>query len=269
MNWMPGAHHTLVQGRSGKARRGTHKPTLILHTTETARKHALSGGGRFPNYTSPPHVTFDPSSGETHQHVPFGLASYAVWNEAVERAANVYQVELIANAADVPNYDDNWYRNLAGLVSFFTTHMGVPPVFADFTVMRYGRNAPQGSAPSIGGISRGIMGHAHVPDHPGGSGERHWDPGHMNVQKVQRFMQQVTPSHDAPIPYADLHPSTHPHTEEYMPTELWHLMIDSLYAARPDQFKGDKEYWKSLDPHSPEWADWFAAFARALTTPKP
>ena len=50
-----------------------------------------------------------------------------------------------------------------------------------------------------------------------------------------------------------------------MPTQQWHAMIDSLFEGRPDEFQGDPNYWKQLDPDSAEWRDFFAAFTRAIT----
>lgn len=54
--------------------------------------------------------------------------------------------------------------------------------------------------------------------------------------------------------------------EDTMPTEQWHQMIDALFAGRPDEFTGNPDYWKNEVPKdSPEWADFWAAFVRAIS----
>ena len=47
-----------------------------------------------------------------------------------------------------------------------------------------------------------------------------------------------------------------------MPTEQWHQMIDALFAT--PFFNGDPNYWKTLDPDSPEWADFWRAYVDIL-----
>ena len=51
-----------------------------------------------------------------------------------------------------------------------------------------------------------------------------------------------------------------------MPRQQWEQLIDALFAGRPDEFVGDPDYWKTLDPDSPDWAtDFFPAFVRAIS----
>jgi len=50
-----------------------------------------------------------------------------------------------------------------------------------------------------------------------------------------------------------------------MPRQQWEQMIDALFEGRPDMFRGDPDYWKTLDPNSPEWADFFAAMVKAIS----
>jgi len=53
--------------------------------------------------------------------------------------------------------------------------------------------------------------------------------------------------------------------EDIMPKVNWDQMIDSLFIGRPDEFQGSPDYWKSLDPNSPEWVDFWAAFVRVIS----
>ena len=53
--------------------------------------------------------------------------------------------------------------------------------------------------------------------------------------------------------------------EDGMPKQQWNQMIDALFAGRPDMFQGNPNYWKELDPESPEWNDFWAAFVRAIS----
>jgi hypothetical protein len=56
-----------------------------------------------------------------------------------------------------------------------------------------------------------------------------------------------------------------PVEEDGMPQEQWHQLIDALFAGRPDMFKGNPSYWKTLDSSSSEWADFWNAFVRAIS----
>ncbi len=47
-----------------------------------------------------------------------------------------------------------------------------------------------------------------------------------------------------------------------MPKQQWDQMIDSMFAA--GIMLGDPEYWKRMDPDSPEWVDFWRAFATAI-----
>lgn len=53
--------------------------------------------------------------------------------------------------------------------------------------------------------------------------------------------------------------------EDMMPTQQWHQFIDALFTGRPDEFHGDPGYWKTLDPDSPEWTDFWAAVVRVIS----
>ena len=50
-----------------------------------------------------------------------------------------------------------------------------------------------------------------------------------------------------------------------MPQEQWHQLIDALFVGAPDEYTGDPNYWKEMDPSSPEWIDFWAAFVRVIS----
>lgn len=50
--------------------------------------------------------------------------------------------------------------------------------------------------------------------------------------------------------------------DDGMPQQQWHQMIDALFAT--PYFEGDPQYWKDLDPDSPEWVDFWRAYVEIL-----
>ena len=52
--------------------------------------------------------------------------------------------------------------------------------------------------------------------------------------------------------------------DELMPVQQWHQLIDALFEARPEEFRGSADYWKGLDPEDYEWADFFGALVEVL-----
>ena len=54
-----------------------------------------------------------------------------------------------------------------------------------------------------------------------------------------------------------------------MPRQQWHQMIDALFIGRPDMFKPPApvgpDYWKTLNPDSSEWKDFWNAFVKAIS----
>ena len=49
-----------------------------------------------------------------------------------------------------------------------------------------------------------------------------------------------------------------------MPTQQWHQLIDALFEGASDVYKGSPDYWKQLDPDSPEWQDFWKAFVTLI-----
>lgn len=158
------------------------KPKVVLHTTETLG---------MPNYSAPPHMTFyaQRDTRLLYQHIGFDKAAYSMRDNALEDDKFMYQIEMIGYAQNVPNYDDTFYQNVAWLLKWFNEEMGVPLEFADFSVMRYGATAPQRMNDATVRAFSGILGHAHV----GINVDTHWDPGRLDVAKVESFLTTPPP----------------------------------------------------------------------------
>lgn len=85
------------------------------------------------------------------------------------------------------------------------------------------------------------------------AGDQIWKWLGWSIGDTMHFEIDVPPGH------------TQPAMEDLMPTQQWHQMIDALFIGRPDKFHGDPDYWKTLDPDSSEWTDFFAAFVNAIS----
>ena len=179
--WHPDADRRPVTGRPGKKwDGGTGNPKYLFHTTEITT--------RWPNYMAPPHLTLNPWTGELRQHVAFNLAAYAVRSSRVDAMRFVYQVEHWGKAKLVPTYPDHWYENVAELIRWFHDNLGVPIIFDDFTNLRYG---PLGSRLPYDDVDTfaGIIGHGRV----GRGIDTHWDPGALDVPRLEAMLDTVTP----------------------------------------------------------------------------
>ncbi len=195
--WHPDAERYPVPDRPGKPWvGGSGNPKLVLHTWEFT--------GRWPNYGPAPHLTlwprpFSPTP-QLRQHIPFDRAAYSMRNNAAEDDRNTWQIEIAGRARDTHNYPDEWYEDVANAIRFFTTDLAVPAVFADFTTMRSGWDAPQRLTYRQWDQFAGILGHGHAPaERPDGTlppdvadREAHWDPGRIDAPRLQRFLEEDT-----------------------------------------------------------------------------
>jgi len=59
-------------------------------------------------------------------------------------------------------------------------------------------------------------------------------------------------------------PPTPVEPEEYMPKTQWEQMVRALFALN-QELRGDPEYWLQLPEDSPEWEDFWAAFANQVS----
>lgn len=231
----PGSQSARLAAYPGKPwSGGSLKPKLVLHSTETRG---------LPNYTSPPHLTANLDRVLFYQHVPFDRAAYSIRSSAVESLRYVYQVELIGYAADIPNYSDRWYAELSKMIAWFTANLGVPRVFADFSVMQAGATAPQRMTLTAVDSFSGVLGHGHV----GRGIDTHWDPGKLDVARLETVGPPPPSNMEAAnMAYADT-----------LSTEDWVMLLApsdidrhfDLGIQQPDTEDG-RTYWKGLIPRS-------------------
>ncbi len=186
--WHPDAKKQIFSAKGKPWHTGTGgsgKPKYLDHMTETRG---------FPNYKAPPHMTTNLFTGELRQHIPFNLAAYAVRDGLVDIMKFVYQIEHIGYSALVRGYPDIWYKNKADLMMWFHLNLGVPLQFADFSIMRYGQWAKQRMNRAEVDAFSGILGHAHV----GRGRDTHWDPGKLDIDRLQTFL--IVPPPPEPPP---------------------------------------------------------------------
>ncbi len=171
--WMPTAH------RGGHRNYRRSNPLLVLHTRESPRV-----GGTYP---WPPHMSIDLTTGVVHQHVEFSRSAYALAHSEPNRRGGrpTYQVEIVGYARDVPHYPDAWYAALADLVAWFHHNLGVPIAFPKPFAGSdaYGVHGSVRSRTAADWESlTGVVGHQHAFDN------RHWDPGRLDVVKLEHFL---------------------------------------------------------------------------------
>lgn len=96
-----------------------------------------------------------------------------------------------------------------------------------------------------------------------------WNPETRVLGHKEWTRRKVDPRwswHGEPDSMEDIRRDTVVLMEEHlMPRILWEQLIDALFEGRPDEFQGDSGYWKTLDPASDEWTDFFNAFVRAIS----
>ncbi len=256
--WHPDALRYPVKRRPGKPfSGGSGKVKLVLHSTET---------GGLPSYTSPPHITadFHKVAAPLWQHIPFDLAAYSIRSSRAEELHTVIQVELIGRAHLVPDYPDLWYQNLASFLEWCHQNLEVPLSFADFTIMRYGRLAPQRMRLREVDDFTGILGHAHV----GRFIDTHWNPGRLDVPRLKSFLKPhepppPPPTLDVNMAYADTLTTT-----EWVAT-LRNPDIDQLFdlgVHSPDTPEA-RNYWKTMRTFNatPQWLEAWENFRRTTS----
>lgn len=187
-------------GKTGLTYATTANPKLCLHTTETKG---------FPNYSWPPHITFNPSENTGRQHVTGTKGAYALRSPGGGESPNyqgglVFQIEIIGYAADTDTYPDWWYQNLAALIVDVCEDWNIPQTFhpkgfSDTNV--YGENGKNRITWDQYRTFSGILGHQHVP------ANTHWDPGALDIVRLLEYMGGTAPDPEGeamfPLRYKD------------------------------------------------------------------
>lgn len=165
-------------------------PVLVLHATEGT---SLAGARRtMAANRSMSHWLGDPATGEFEQLVsPTGAArSLRNMTGGVEtnNRGRVFQLEIVGRAAEVPTYNDQWYRTLAewviGLCERHNIPRRFPHPFAGNEAYGLRGRVRMSNAEWL--ACSGIVGHQHVPENT------HWDPG-----DISRLIPLVTPKENS------------------------------------------------------------------------
>lgn len=94
----------------------------------------------------------------------------------------VYQLEIVGYAAEVPKYNDDWYRWLGNVVTSLSKEWGFPLRFP----YEFDGSSAYGTRGSVRLTNQewlnvsGIIGHQHVPENT------HWDPG--KIDKLEQYV---------------------------------------------------------------------------------
>ncbi len=161
---------------------------ILLHTTE---------GGSWPDYrdgATTPNLTYHPGKRRWRQHLPLNRSARALVDDpstAVrENRDNVVQVEIICSCD--PDYaakhrllrahqlSDESLRDLGEFLAFMARGYRVPLVAAPkwLPYPKSAGNSPVRMNGKCFDAFRGVLGHMHA------SGNRHGDPGDLNVQRI-------------------------------------------------------------------------------------
>ena len=176
--WFPGAEW--VGTKAGKKWVGTTNPIVVLHTLE------FLGWPNPEKWDAPSHLVCNPWTNEIRQYVRMDKAAYSVRDNPLEDDYPTWQVELWGKAAFVPKYNDEWYRGVASLCKTFNKVYDIPLNFADFSIMQGGEYAPQRLTDESVRLFTGFLGHGHM----GRGVDEHWDPGKLDVPRLERFLEE-------------------------------------------------------------------------------
>lgn len=152
----------------------------IWHTTEGS---SIAGAeSAYRSHGGWPHATWDPRSGEIHQHIDADESAASVMNQAGGVETNRYgalQIEVVAQAAH-PFTDLDELEGLDRIMEWLRAN-GVPdrwPAGAPLAYPEsYGFNNPQRDA-QLWVSTPGHYGHSQVPEND------HGDPGAIDIDKI-------------------------------------------------------------------------------------
>jgi hypothetical protein len=187
--WLPeGAHwdlnieHHPLPGGTGPMTGGGNK--LTLHTTESPREWIDAAIAQFGAGNGTPHLSIGWRKGFRFpvlaQFLPFDEYAKTLEHPAgtpETNRANAVQIEICDRAAESGDWDDNWYKALANVVTLTQHRIDIPS--------KCPRSFPGVRYSGAGWVkAAGIVGHCHVPNNS------HWDPGKFKRNKLLGFMAQ-------------------------------------------------------------------------------
>lgn len=162
--WHPAAQR-VQHSDAGPFTGGGH--ALVWHTTQTTGLPDYGG--------SSPHFTIDPASGRLWQHIPINRAARAL-KAGGPNFWNKIQVEIIGYAEHSQDWSDSEYAHLARLARWIERNAGVPRRCG----VTFSRTPHRLSMDEFRAYA-GHCGHQHAPAE---TGETHWDPGAMRIEKI-------------------------------------------------------------------------------------
>ena len=166
--------------------------TLVLHTTEgstiAGAVATMKANRSWSNWVC------DPATGGlmTLTDSERGDRSLRNLSGGVEtnNRPGVWQLEIVGFAANVPIYDEDWYRTLGRIIVDICNSKAIPKVFPHpFTDdAGYGTNGAVRLTAAQWSACEGIVGHQHVPEN------LHWDPG--RIDRVIPYVTGDSMAHD-------------------------------------------------------------------------
>jgi hypothetical protein len=178
----------------------------VIHTTESKGLYSPDTSSYWGNPYWP-NATIDTSG--IYQHIPANLGSYALAHEygSETNRADAIQCEVMWQAAD-GDWPDALLANLADWITWVSgpSVANVPLVFAE--MFREGAVVASVDSPIRFGDSEwtnyhGWCGHSNIP-----SGNDHWDPGRLPVDRLNALLSppqedDLTPDQDAKLTKLD------------------------------------------------------------------
>lgn len=168
----PGAIDNPIKGRDGLTFSPGAPLRLVIHATVTKG---------LPRYTSPPHLTIDPATGDVWQHVDLDKGSYALLHPSGTPETNrmgALQIEIIDKDGNASEWSKS--KPLAQMLQWFVAEFPIRrtphPEFS--TSACYGPKSSCRMLADEWALFDGICGHQHVPDN------YHWDPGPVDVDAL-------------------------------------------------------------------------------------
>lgn len=193
---------------------------VVTHSTESDPGTCEAVARYLVEMGYEPHEVFDPSNGDGAILLPVTSPGKALVNlpggVETNRRGDVYQIEIVARAVDVPNYDDVWYERLRVRLTEICAMTGAPYVFPlpfQPYPQSYGKNLVRMTYDEWL-VFEGICGHQHVPEND------HGDPGALDITRLQ------PPAKDDDMPdyiIRDARDSNHPWIAVYPDGGLRHI----------------------------------------------
>ena len=200
---------------------------LVLHTTEGT---SFSGAKSWLTETGNlSHWLCDPKTGVIDTLLESNKPGRSLKNLSggveTNNRPGVYQMEIVGKAAEVPDYDDEWYQQLAVWVNHICRSLNIPLIMP----YRFAGSEAYGTKGVVRLTNQewlkaeGIIGHQHVPENA------HWDPG--EIGRLKNFL--------------DVNPKTQ---TQAMSRDEAEKFVSSLYSITldraPDTTGGN--YWVNI-----------------------